>query len=171
MAIPLVHRRHAPILPPQIEHAVEQYADEAHSKLITVLPLKRPRAEQKKRIRRSRTARISRRSIIEQITEDVLTDSMRRRIDVVGEHSAIAIANGREHHDLFLMPRVAGHRSSEMGGASPHVAQDAAHRRGRRGRAAGVVHHPCPFQLSGKGTLEPVDRRDCLPRSTAWSTR
>lgn len=145
-------------LPPQIERAVEQYADEAHSKLITVLPLKRPQEE--KESDEHEPAEYLGALIIEQITDDVLSDSMRRRIDVVGEHSAIAIANGREYHDLFLMP------VWRAIGRAKWVVQ--ARTLPKTLLIAGTIVIallalfiiPVPFQLSGKGTLEPVDRRD-----------
>ena len=147
-------------LPPQIEAAVEQYADEAHSKLITVLPLKRPQEEKEDPEPPEYLGAL----VIEQITDDVLTESMRRRIDVVAEHSAIAIANGREYHDLFLMP------VWRAIGRSRWVVQ--ARTLPKTLLAVGTVVAvllalfiiPVPFELSGKGTLEPVDSRDVFAR-------
>jgi multidrug efflux pump subunit AcrA (membrane-fusion protein) len=147
-------------LPPQIERAVESYADEAHSKLVAVLPLARPRPE-------SDETEIDRPPpdflgalIVEQISEDTLTESMRRRVDVVAEHSALALSNAREHDDLFLMPLWRGigklswivkartlPKTVAIGGAVLAILV-----------ALFVV--PYPYELSGSGTLEPVVRQD-----------
>ncbi len=144
-------------LPPQIEAAVEHYADEAHSKFIAVLPLKKPQPEDKEEAEEPEFLGAL---IIEQINDDFLGESMRRRIDVVAEHSSLAIANGREYHDLFLMPvwRAIGKsrwivqartlpKTLLIGGAILTAIL-----------ALFVV--PAPYKLSGKGTLEPVNKRD-----------
>jgi multidrug efflux pump subunit AcrA (membrane-fusion protein) len=98
--------------------------------------------------------------VIEQITEDNLTESMRRRIDVVTDHSALALSNAREHNELFLMQvwRMIGKsrwlvqartlpKTLSIGGAVLVL-------------LVALFVIPMKFQLSGKGTLEPVDKRD-----------
>ncbi len=144
-------------LPPQIEEAVEIYADEAHSKMIAVLPLERPREETDED---AKPPEFLGALVIEQITEDLVTESMRRRIDVVADHSALALANAREHHELFLMPvwrAIGKSRWVVQGRALPKTVA-----------IAGAVLIlllalflvPAKFQLSGKGKLEPVGKRD-----------
>ncbi len=73
-------------LPPQIEKAVEVYADEAHSKLVAVLPLARPRVESEENELDRPPPDFLGALIVEQISEDTLTESMRRRVNVVAEH-------------------------------------------------------------------------------------
>ena len=145
--------------PPQIEEAVETYADEAHSKMVAVLPLIRPRPEAETDDEREPPDYLGA-LIIEQITDDVLSESMRRRIDVVADHSALALTNAREHNDLFLMPlwRTIGKMRWVVSARTlPKTIA-----------IAGTVLLlllalflvPWPFRLSGKGTLEPVVRQD-----------
>ncbi|HEV2970044.1 MAG TPA: biotin/lipoyl-binding protein [Pirellulales bacterium] len=144
-------------LPPQIEESVETYADESHSKMVAVLPLERPRGDKDDE---NEPPEFLGALVIEQITEDNLTESMRRRIDVVTDHSALALSNAREHNELFLMPvwRAIGKsrwlvqartlpKTLSIGGAVLVL-------------LVALFVIPMKFQLSGKGTLEPVDKRD-----------
>ena len=76
-------------LPPQIEEAVETYADEAHSKLVAVLPLARPEHDTDETDLDRPPPEFLGALIVEQISEDSLTESMRRRVDVVAEHTRL----------------------------------------------------------------------------------
>jgi multidrug efflux pump subunit AcrA (membrane-fusion protein) len=144
-------------LPPQIEESVETYADEAHSKMIAVLPLERPRDQTDDE---KKPPEFLGALVIEQITEDLMSESMRRRIDVVADHSALALANAREHNELFLMPvwrAIGKSRWVVQGRTLPKTISI--------GGAVLVLLlvlflWPAKFQLSGKGTLEPVEKRD-----------
>jgi multidrug efflux pump subunit AcrA (membrane-fusion protein) len=144
-------------LPPQIEEAVETYADEAHSKMIAVLPLERPRDQTDDE---TKPPEFLGALVIEQITEDMVTESMRRRIDVVADHSALALANAREHNELFLMPvwrAIGKSRWVVQGRALPKTIAI--------GGAVVILLLalflvPAKFQLTGKGKLEPVNKRD-----------
>jgi multidrug efflux pump subunit AcrA (membrane-fusion protein) len=98
--------------------------------------------------------------IVEQISEDTLTESMRRRVDVVAEHSALALANAREHNDLFLMPLW-----RSIGKLSWIVQARTLPKTVAIGGAVLVLLLalfivPYPYELSGSGTLEPVMQRD-----------
>ena len=42
--------------------------------------------------------------IVEQIENSRVSPSMRSRVEVVCDHSSVALANALEHHSLFLMP-------------------------------------------------------------------
>ena len=92
-------------LAPQVEEAVQEYVDDAHSKMIAVLPLGRPKPdheadeEDKDHIEEPVGA-----LIVEQIEDNRVAPAMAQRIDVVCKHSSIALANAMEHQNLFLMP-------------------------------------------------------------------
>ncbi len=148
-------------LPPQIEEAVETYADESHSKMVAVLPLERPRHDTDDE---PKAPEFMGALIIEQITEDAITESMRRRVDVVADHSALALANAREHNELFLMPvwrTIGKSRWMVQARTLPKTLT-----------IVGAVLvllvllfvWPAKFQLSGKGTLEPAVKRDVFAR-------
>lgn len=147
-------------LPPQVEEAVESYADEAHSKLVAVLPLARPQPETDETEIDRPPPDFLGALIVEQISEDTLTESMRRRVDVVAEHSALALSNARDHDDLFLMPLWRG-----IGKLSWIVQARTLPKTLAIGGAVLILLialfvFPYPYELSGKGTLEPLVRQD-----------
>jgi len=87
---------------PEIEQAVEGYVDESHTKQLAVIPLSRPlspTADKDARIQRPVGA-----LIVEQIEDTRARDGFLQRVNVVSEHSATALANATEYHELFLMP-------------------------------------------------------------------
>jgi multidrug efflux pump subunit AcrA (membrane-fusion protein) len=147
-------------LPPQIEKAVEVYADEAHSKLVAVLPLARPRAESEENELDRPPPDFLGALIVEQISEDTLTESMRRRVDVVAEHSALALANAREHNDLFLMPLWRGIGKLGWVVRARTLPKTLAIAGAVLAVLVALFVIPYPFELSGRGTLEPVDKQD-----------
>ncbi len=145
-------------LPPQIEEAVEVYADDAHSKLVAVLPLARPRddAADDEHHPPDYLGAL----IIEQITDDALTESMRRRIDVVAEHSALALTNARDHNDLFLMPLWRGIGKLRWIVSARTLPKTIAIACTVLLLLLALFLIPAPFQMSGKGKLEPVVKAD-----------
>ena len=142
---------------PQVEQAIQAYIDESHSKAVAVLPLKRPLQEgQDEKEPQEAIGAL----IVEQIEESQLPEGFRHRVDVVTQHSATALANAMEHQNLFLMPVW-----KTLGRASWVV----------RARTlpktlavvgtillilAALCLVPGDFDLEGRGTLEPVVKRD-----------
>ncbi len=144
-------------LPPQIEQAVETYADEAHSKMVAVLPLLKPRLETDDEHREPEFLGAL---VIEQITDDAVTESMRRRIDVVAEHSALALTNAREHQDLFLMPVWRAIGKSKFLVQARTLPKTLLAVGGVLVLLLALMLIPASLELSGKGTLEPVNKRE-----------
>ena len=92
-------------LPPQVEDAVQEYVDEAHSKTVAVLPLGRPApAEEDDPKKRVEPEAPIGALIVEQIEDSRVAGSLVQRADVVCRHSSTALANALEHQNLFLMP-------------------------------------------------------------------
>jgi multidrug efflux pump subunit AcrA (membrane-fusion protein) len=148
-------------LPPQVEDALQEYVDEAHSKTVAVLPLRRPpppeEDDPKKRVERETPIGAL---IVEQIEDSRVTQSLTHRSDVVCQHSSTALANALEHQNLFLMPvwRALGKtrwiveartlpKTLSIGGAVLALLLI-------------LGFWPANFTLEGKGTLEPVVRRN-----------
>ena len=109
-------------LAPQVEDAVQEYVDDAHSKMIAVLPLGRPKPdedadEQEKDDAEGPVGAL----IVEQIEDNRVAPAMAQRIDVVCRHSSVAMANAMEHQSLFLMPVVAGDRQEQVHRPGPHA--------------------------------------------------
>lgn len=148
-------------LPPQVEEAVQEYVDEAHSKMIAVLPLGRPAPPEeddpKKRVEPEPPIGAL---IVEQIEDSRTSTSLVQRAEVVCRHSSTALANALEHQNLFLMPvwRAIGKmRWIVEARTLPKTL----------GITAGVVVvllilglWPARFTLESKGTLEPTVRQD-----------
>ena len=145
-------------LPPQVEDAVQEYVDEAHSKTVAVLPLRRPAPPEeddpKKRVEPEAPIGAL---IVEQIEDSRVAASLMQRSDVVCQHSSTALANALEHQNLFLMPVWRA-----LGKTRWVVARPA---RCRRRSASPAACCCCcwswgsgrrDFTLESKGTLEPV---------------
>ena len=148
-------------LAPQVEDAVQEYVDEAHSKMIAVLPLGRPHDDQElDRDDREDPEPPVGALIIEQIEDNRVAPALSQRVDVVCRHSSTALANAMEHQNLFLMPvwRAIGKsrflvkartlpKTLSISGAVVLV-------------LIALCIWPANFDLHSKGTTEPVDRRD-----------
>ncbi len=148
---------------PQIEDAVQEYVDESHTKMIAVLPLKRPVLVEKEKERPDEPdfspppiAAL----IVEQIEDSRISQKMLSRVDVVAQHSAAALANALEHENVFLMPlwRTLGKSRVIVQGRNLPKTVLAAVAAVVLVVAMAVV--PADFRLHAKGTLEPVLRRD-----------
>jgi len=87
-------------MPPQVEDAIQSYVDESHSKMVAVLPLKRPTDLEEEQTDGETIGAL----IVEQIEDSRLRDGFRQRVDVVRDHGSVALSNALEHHNLFLMP-------------------------------------------------------------------
>lgn len=99
-------------LPPQIESVLDEYVDESYTRMMAVLPLKRPETkadaardpsevdpnETKKREEYIGVL------IIEQIETNLPRSIVDPRVDLVYEHCCRAVANSQEFNNLFLMP-------------------------------------------------------------------
>jgi multidrug efflux pump subunit AcrA (membrane-fusion protein) len=99
-------------MPPQIENAIEHYVDESYAKSMTVLPLRRPVSVDAGH--QASTGHVDRDTdnlgevigalIIEQIETELPRNIVAPRMDLVYEHSALALTNSLDHSNLFLMP-------------------------------------------------------------------
>jgi multidrug efflux pump subunit AcrA (membrane-fusion protein) len=147
-------------LPPQVEDAVQEYVDEAHSKTVAVLPLGRPAPpeEDDPKKRQERDEPIGA-LIVEQIEDSRVAGSLVQRSEVVCRHSSTALANALEHQNLFLMPvwRALGKTRWVLQARTlPKTLAIA-------GAVLAVVLvlaiWPARFTLESKGTLEPVVRQ------------
>lgn len=145
---------------PQVEDAVQEYVDEAHSKTVAILPLRRPPPPEDDDPKKKRTApeQPIGALIVEQIEDSRVTGSLTHRTEVVCKHSSTALANSLEHQNLFLMPvwRALGKtRWIVEARTLPKTLSI----------AGGVLVlllvlglWPANFTMESKGTLEPVER-------------
>lgn len=149
---------------PQVEDAVQEYVDESHSKMVAVLPLFHPRPEptddqEEEDLRLEPQVAVGA-LVVERIEDVRVPEKMLQRVDVVAHHSATALSNATDYHNLFLMPlwRTLGKtrflikartlpKTSAVAGAILAV-------------ILFLCFWPANFELQGEGTLEPVKRRD-----------
>jgi len=90
---------------PQVEDAIQEYVDEAHSKMVAVLPLVPEVVEAEQDIDNPPPPPEPLGAIIvEQIENSVIPSGFRQRVEIVSQHGAAAMSNALEHSDLFLMP-------------------------------------------------------------------
>ena len=146
---------------PQVEDAVQEYVDDAHSKTIAVLPLRRPMPEEEDDPRKREEPEPPIGAlIVEQIEDSRVTASLVQRAEVVCQHSSTALANALEHQNLFLMPvwRALGKTRWVLQARTlPKTLAI----------SAAVLFvililclWPARFTMEAKGTLEPVVRQD-----------
>ncbi len=141
---------------PQVEDAVQEYIDEAHSKAVGVIPLKRPKDDPEDK----EPPEVIGALIIEQIEDSRPKEGLLQRVEIVTEHSQIALANALEHQNLFLMPvwRAIGKAQWVLRARTlPKTISIAV--------AVLILlliltFWPAAFNLEGKGALQPVLRRD-----------
>lgn len=87
-------------LAPQVEDAVQAYVDESHSKHVAVLPLKRAADPSDEKDEPETIGAL----VVEQIEDARPREGMVQRVNVVCDHSSLALANAMQHNNLFLMP-------------------------------------------------------------------
>ena len=146
---------------PQVEEAVQEYVDEAHSKMIAVLPLGRPKPDQEidAADRDDAEAPIGA-LIIEQIEDNRVAPSLSQRVDVVCRHSSTALANAMEHQNLFLMPVWRAIGKSRFLVRARTLPKTISISLAVLIAIVLMIVLPWSFELHSKGTLEPIDRRD-----------
>ncbi|MDX1963619.1 MAG: hypothetical protein SFX18_10725 [Pirellulales bacterium] len=149
-------------LAPQVEEAVEAYVDEAHTKLLAILPLARPKTELTLETtpNQLKQEEILGALIVEQIAVDAISTAMQRRVEVVRDHSALALANAVEHNSLFLMPlwRALGKTRAVV--AWRNLPKTLTVLAAIVGILLALFLIPYPLKLEAKGTLEPAIKRD-----------
>ncbi|MDR1959969.1 MAG: efflux RND transporter periplasmic adaptor subunit [Planctomycetaceae bacterium] len=94
-------------LAPQVERAVDDYVDESHTKMVVVFPLVRNRLteeEMEDPKNRKKPEPPFGAIIVEQIEDNRIPERMRKRIEIVAEHTCSALGNAIEHNNVFLMP-------------------------------------------------------------------
>jgi biotin carboxyl carrier protein len=143
-------------LPPQVEEAVQAYVDDSHSKTVAVLPLHKPSADDEPREQSEPIGAL----IVEQIENARPREGMQQRVDVVAQHSATALANALEHHNLFLMPLWRQLGRMQWVVQARTLPKTVAILTLAVALIGALFVIPADFELEGKGTLLPAKRRD-----------
>ena len=102
-ADPLWYEGDGSNLSPQIESALEPYLDEAHARVVAVLPLKyQPPAEGSRGDQNGRPGEPETIGVlvVERFEADVSDAGWKHRIEAVNRHSALAVHNALAHQGL-----------------------------------------------------------------------
>ena len=143
------------MMAPQVEDAVQDYVDEVHSKAVAVVPLKEPHDKTDPLA----DPKVLGALIIEQIEDSRPRDGLVQRIDVVAEHSSIALANTAEHHELFLMPVWRAIGKSRWVVEARQLPYTISITTAVVAVFLFLFLWPSNFEISSKGTLEPSVQR------------
>ncbi|MCA9270182.1 MAG: HlyD family efflux transporter periplasmic adaptor subunit [Planctomycetales bacterium] len=162
---PLWHTGDTVDLPPQIEESLEDYVDQAHTKTIAIVPLRRPdrpivaqpEDEEQEAVE---TGEILGALVVEQIEDNTDTAALKMRTTLAQGHAARAIANADDYSSLFLMPlwRLLG--KSRWLFQAKTLPKTVAAVVAVTVAVAAAVLVPVDFNLKGKGVLQPVARHD-----------
>lgn len=164
-------------LPPQIEESLEAYLDIAHSKAVAVVPLvhgPKTSDDQTDLAKARQAAQVKKKLlgalIIEQLTDQRIPEERTRRIELVAQHGASALANSLEHNGLFLMPLW-----KALGKLSWLTAPGNLPKTGIASVAIIVTTillflFPYSFTMPAKGILQPVNRFEVYSQTAGLVT-
>jgi len=141
---------------PQVEDAVQAYVDEAHSKTVAIIPLRRPQESPDEK----ELSPVIGALIVEQIEDSRPKEGLAQRIEVVSEHSATALANALEHNDLFLMPVWRALGKAQWVLKARTLPKTIAILSAVVGAILFLTFWPADFELQGDGKLQPEVRRE-----------
>ncbi len=148
-------------LAPQVEMALEEYLDEAHSKTVAVLPLKRQPDDQNDEQAVGETIGAV---IVEQIEDARLRDGMLQRVEVVNDHASAAMANSLQYNSLFLMPLWRSIGKMKWLIQAQTLPKTLLALGAVLVLIMAMVFVPWDFNLEGKGTLQPSIRREVFAK-------
>jgi hypothetical protein len=170
---PLWHPDPSRELPPQIEEELEHYIDESHATALAVIPLEKPRptpvvkpggvdavaVAKAEAAPRATPEPIG--ALVAEWFQSAAVDAGRRaRVDLVAEHGKVALSNALAHTSLPLYPLLNLAGKSRVLTTARNLPRTVGAGLAALAALAALVFVPAELRLEGKGTLEPVHRRD-----------
>lgn len=106
---PLYYTGNSDNLPPQIENCLQDYLDLSHCKALAVVPLVHsPKsdsdAEGQKKKNGNEKPKLLGAMIVEQLSDQTISEDQSNRVTLVAQHGAAALANANQYNSLFLLP-------------------------------------------------------------------
>jgi multidrug efflux pump subunit AcrA (membrane-fusion protein) len=152
----------ASLLAPQVEEAVQAYIDEAHSKVVGIIPLRRPEVEDTGSgpDPDADPTEVIGALIVEQIEDSQPQDGLMSRVDVIAQHSATALTNALDYHRIFLLPLWLTIGKAAWVIKARTLPKTTAVVSAVTLLFLWLLLWPATFNLEGKGTLEPASKRD-----------
>ena len=174
---PLWHPDPSRELPPQIEEELENYIDESHASALAIIPLEKPRptpvvkpggndavavakAEAAPRVVPDPIGAV----VVEWFTAANLDPGQKALVGLVAEHGKVALANALTHTGLPLYPLLKLADQSRGLTTIRNLPRTVLAAIGILTAILALVLVPAELRLEGKGTLEPVHRRDVFAR-------
>ncbi|NBW96867.1 MAG: HlyD family efflux transporter periplasmic adaptor subunit [Planctomycetia bacterium] len=170
---PLWHPDPSRELPPQIEEELEAYIDESHATALAIVPLEKPRPTPVVKaggidavaVAKAEAApKVAPRPIGALVAEWFSSASFeggrRARVELVAEHGKVALANALAHTGLPLFPVLDILGRSRVLTSARNLPKTVLAALSAVAAVAALVLVPADLRLEGKGTLEPVHRRD-----------
>jgi len=162
-------------LPPQIEEALEQSIDESHATSLAIIPLVRPRKTPVVKPGGVDAVAVAKAETVppadvgaepigvlvaEWFTSSTFDGGRKARVEVCAEHGSIALANALDHTGLPLFPVVDLLGRSRVLTNARNLPRTVLAGLATLATVAALVFIPAELRLEGKGTLEPVRKRD-----------
>jgi len=170
---PLWHPDPARELPPQIEEELEHYIDESHASALAIIPLEKPKPTPvvkpggvdavavAKAEAMPRTAPEPIGALVaEWFSSSTFDEGKRARVDLVAEHGKVALSNALVHTGLPLYGVIDLLGKSRALTTARNLPRTVLAAVSALAALLALVLIPAELRLEGKGTLEPVHRRD-----------
>jgi hypothetical protein len=170
---PLWHPDPSRELPPQIEEELEHYIDESHATALAIIPLEKPKptpvvkpggvdavaVAKAEAAPRSAPEPIGA-LVAEWFQSGSFDAGKRARVDLVAEHGKLALSNSLSHTSLPLYPLINLAGKSRVLTNARNLPRTVLAALGTLAALAALVFVPAELRLEGKGSLEPVNRRE-----------
>ena len=174
---PLWHPDPSRELPPQIEEELENYIDESHASALAIIPLEKPRPTPVVKPGGNDAVAVAKAEaaprvvpdpigafVVEWFTAANLDPGQKARVGLVAEHGKVALANALTHTGLPLYPLLKLADQSRGLTTIRNLPRTVLAAIGILTAILALVLVPAELRLEGKGTLEPVHRRDVFAR-------
>ncbi len=170
---PLWHPDASSELPPQIEEELEHYIDESHATSLAIIPLEKPRPTPVVKPGGTDATAVAKAEaapravpepigalVAEWFQSSTFDGGKRARVDLVAEHGKVALANALAHTSLPLYPLLNLAGKSRVLTTARNLPRTVLAGLAALAAAAALALVPAELRLEGKGTLEPVHRRE-----------
>ena len=170
---PLWHPDSSRELPPQIEEELEHYIDESHASALAIIPLEKPKptpvvkpggvdavAVAKAESMPQTSPEPIGALVAEWFSSSTFDEGKRARVDLVAEHGKVALSNALPHTSLPLYGLLDLLGKSRVLTTARNLPRTVLASLAALAALLALILVPAELRLEGKGTLEPVHRRD-----------
>ena len=170
---PLWHPDPAKELPPQIEEELEHYIDESHATALAIIPLEKPRptpvvkpggvdavAVAKAEAAPRQVPEPIGALVAEWFSSSTFDGGKRARVELVAEHGRVALSNALVHTGLPFYGVLNLLDKSKVLTTARNLPRTVLAGLATLAGILALIFIPADLRLEGKGSLEPVHRRD-----------